>query len=232
MMVYTKISQNKIPAQGRLRDTTPENQLPRSGSSSFPSNPRLLLDHRVRPFSKVLYIINLPTMASADFCPLTKGITLSRAMPLCCSLPSSLIRTGSIPGCPDPLVNQLPLWSLVHTKQTSHTGQISPNKNMDFQCTTAAFTLSPATGGLRHVVLTRPETKPSMRFLSVSSHLCAQASFRPPLARPPLPSASSYFRPYFGPYRYSYRGLSPHKSMPMSGVHLRVQADAGLRPRS
>ena len=73
-----------------------------------------------------------------------------------------------------------------------HARQISPNKNMNCQCTTAAFTLSPVAGGLRHLVLTRPETEPSMRFLSVGSHLCARASFRPPLAGLPLPSASSY----------------------------------------
>ncbi len=100
--------------------------------------------------------------------------------------------------------------------------QTSPNKDMDFRCTTAAFTLSPAPAGLRHLVLTRPGTEPSMRFLSVSSHFCTRASFRQLLARPPLPSASSYICPE-GHYRYSYRGLSPHKSMPMSGVHKALQ---------
>jgi len=167
IMVYTRISQNKILVQGRLRDATPDNRFPRSGSSSPPSNSRLLLDHRVWPFSKVLYVSTLPTMASADFCPVTKRITPFRAMPLCRSLPSSLVRAGSIPGRQDPLINQSPLWSCLHTKQTSHAEQISPNKNMDLRCTTAAFTLSPVPVGLRHVVLTRPETKPSMRFLSV-----------------------------------------------------------------
>jgi len=98
-------------------------------------------------------------------------------------------------------------------------GQISPNKDMNFRRTTAAFTLSPAPGGLRHLVLTRPGTEPSMRFLSVGSHLCAQASFRQPLAGLPLPSASRYSGPDCGHYRYSYRGLSPHQFMPMSGVH-------------
>jgi len=79
-------------------------------------------------------------------------------------------------------------------------GQISPDKDMNLPCTTAAFTLSPAPapGGLRHLVLTRPGTKPSMRFtrhipvarpsgqltlfktvpcglsLSVGSHVCAR----------------------------------------------------------
>jgi hypothetical protein len=60
--------------------------------------------------------------------------------------------------------------------------QISPNKNMNCRCTTAAFTLSPVPGRLRHLVLTRPETEPSMRFLSVGSHLCARASSRQVLA--------------------------------------------------
>ena len=41
---------------------------------------------------------------------------------------------------------------------------------MNFPSTTAAFTLSPARDGLRHLVLTRPGTKPSMRFLSVGSN--------------------------------------------------------------
>jgi len=105
-----------------------------------------------------------------------------------------------------------------HNPPRPQAGQISPNKDMNFPCTTAAFTLSPAPGGLRHLVLTRPGTGPSMRFLSVGSHLCARASFRHPLAGLPLPSASSYIRPQ-GRYRYSYRGLSPHQFMPMSGVH-------------
>ena len=98
-------------------------------------------------------------------------------------------------------------------------GQISPNKNMNFLRTTAAFTLSPVPGGFRHHVLTHPETGPSMRCLFVGSHVCARASFRPALTDLPLPSASSYSDPKDGHYRYSYRGPSPHQFMPMSGVH-------------
>jgi hypothetical protein len=102
-------------------------------------------------------------------------------------------------------------------------GQTSPNKNMNSRCTTAAFTLSPVPGGLRHLVLTRPATEPSMRFLFVGSHLCARASFRQVLAELPLPSASGYSRPQRGHYRYSHRGLSPHQFMPMSGVHIQME---------
>jgi hypothetical protein len=114
-------------------------------------------------------------------------------------------------------VNQWSGWYFDGPAPQRHVGQTSPNKDMNFQRTTAAFTLSPAPGGLRHLVLTRPGTKPSMRFLSVGSHLCARASSRQTLARLPLPSASSYICPN-GHYRYSYRGLSPHQFMPMSGV--------------
>jgi len=128
--------------------------------------------------------------------------------------------------------------------------QISPDKDVNFPCTTAALTRSPAPGGLRHLVLTRPGTEPSMRVtrpipgarppgqpsavqnrsqrfgLSVGSHLCARASSRHPLARLPLPSASRCFRPFGGHLRYSYRGLSPHQFMPMPGVHNGMQRTA------
>lgn len=68
--------------------------------------------------------------------------------------------------------------------------------------------------GLRCMVPTRPQTEPSMRFLSVGSHLCTWASFRHALTGLPLPSASGYPDDIGS----SHRGLSPHKLMPMSGV--------------
>jgi hypothetical protein len=50
-----------------------------------------------------------------------------------------------------------------------HVEQISPDKNVNCHYTTAAFTLFPESMGLRHVVLTCPETRPYMLFLSVGS---------------------------------------------------------------
>jgi hypothetical protein len=47
--------------------------------------------------------------------------------------------------------------------------QISPDKNVNCRYTTAAFTLSPESTGLRHVVLTCPVTRPYMPFLFVGS---------------------------------------------------------------
>jgi hypothetical protein len=81
--------------------------------------------------------------------------------------------------------------------------------------------------GLRCVVATHPHTEPSMRFLFVGSHLCTWASFRQSLAGLPLPSASGY------PFDIgsSHRGLSPHKLMPMSGVHKALEGSAQQRAR-
>jgi hypothetical protein len=64
-----------------------------------------------------------------------------------------------------------------------------------------------------------------MRFLFVGSHLCPPASFRQALAGLPLPSASGY-PDCIGS---SHRGLSPHKLMPMSGVHNAMQRTASQR---
>ena len=47
--------------------------------------------------------------------------------------------------------------------------QISPDKNVNCRYTTAAFTLSPESVGLHHVVLACPETRPYMLFLFVGS---------------------------------------------------------------
>ena len=67
-----------------------------------------------------------------------------------------------------------------------------------------------------------------MRFLSVGSHLCTWASFGPVLTDLPLPSASGYPVDIGS----SHRGLSPHKLMPMSGVHKRFHATVlALRAR-
>ncbi len=97
-------------------------------------------------------------------------------------------------------------------------GQISPNKNMNLPCAIAAFTLSTAPGRLHHLVLTRPQTGPSMRFLSVDSQVCARASSGRVLAGAPLPSARGNAF-HHRKVRNSHRGLSPHQFMPMSGVH-------------
>jgi hypothetical protein len=104
-----------------------------------------------------------------------------------------------------------------------HPRQISPSKNMNFPCTTAAFTLSTVSVGLRHGVLTCPQTGPSMQFLFVGSHICHRASFGQFLADLPLPPASGYPCNMLQ-VGYSHRGLSPLQFMPMSGAHSALNA--------
>jgi hypothetical protein len=132
-------------------------------------------------------------MASADFCPITPHRLLGGALRLLArALPGSLTRGGSTPVRLD--LDQPVAQLVIHDANLHrHVGQISPNKNMSFQCATAAFTLSAGPEGLRHLVLTRPRTEPSMQFVFLGSHLFARASFGQILTDLPLPSATRHF---------------------------------------
>ena len=85
--------------------------------------------------------------------------------------------------------------------------------------------------GLCHVMLTYPETRPCMLFLFVGSSLCTPASFRRPLAVPPLPSASTCANVQSTFAGFMYRGFSPHKFTPMPGVHKRFERDLMVKIR-
>ena len=106
----------------------------------------------------------------------------------------------------------------------------SPDKDVDFACTTASFTLPPEPLGLlrRLSELPSPDSESGwMKFLFVGSQLCRWASFGRRLATSPLPLASSCCSILLmDEPRFSYRGLSPHQSTPMLGVH---NADADNR---
>ena len=72
--------------------------------------------------------------------------------------------------------------------------QTSPDKNVNFPCTTAAFTLSPEPVGFVVSCQLARRLSPGtrlrvMRFLSVGPHVCAPASSGPILTDAPLPSA-------------------------------------------
>ena len=110
---------------------------------------------------------------------------------------------------------------------SSHVGQISPDKDVNCRYTTAAFTLSPEILGLRHVVLTYPETGtlyavPVRRLIALP-----EASSRRSLTVPPLPSASFWANDLNTLTGFTHRGLSPHKFTPMPGVHKMLQWSMG-----
>ena len=116
------------------------------------------------------------------------------------------------------MIQLRPFWKYGSARHR-YARQISPGKNAMFPCASAAFTLPAVSDGLRHEVPTRPQTRPSMQFLSVASHFCTPASSRQVLADLPLPSASGYHRFIMNPCRYSHRGLAPHHIAPMLGAH-------------
>ncbi len=106
-----------------------------------------------------------------------------------------------------------------------HVRQVSPDKNVNCRYTTAAFTISPESVELRHVVLTCPDDGLVCCFCS-SAHSFAlrlppdPSSRRRPCLRlvlglPCLPTVTGF----------SYRGLAPHKFTPMTGVHLHLDHD-------
>jgi len=148
----------------------------------------------------------LATMPSADFCSNTLTVTRGRA-----ARGGGRVRRRFQAFPPGPQSGS-------RDQRGPPIEQISPDRGMNFSHTTAAFTLPRDTGGLRHVVLTCPRARPSMRFLSVGSRVCARTSSRQRLAAMPLPSASSCHRRE-RQCRVSYRGLAPHQFMPMPGVH-------------
>jgi hypothetical protein len=98
----------------------------------------------------------------------------------------------------------------------SYGKQISLDKNVSFPYTNAAFTAP-------HLWLcyVRP------------SHVCTPASFRPLLAETPLPSARTFVSIIImNTLRFSYKGLSPHKFTPMTGVHKMLKMGAAALCRA
>ena len=132
------------------------------------------------------------TMASADFCPITRQVALQGAMrvllvllPIVCSYPATttgyagtLVLRWSLPGS--------------FTRQiSSQVGQISPDKNVNFRCTTAAFTLSPESGAS----LCCANSPGDWALYAISVRrltVLPEASFGRSLTVPPLPSANVY----------------------------------------
>jgi hypothetical protein len=109
-------------------------------------------------------------------------------------------------------------------------GQISPGKNMIFPCTTAAFTIS-------HVLQTG-----FVMLCSLTQGfglICGFCSSARRFALRLLSDGRSPSRPChrlvlfkgdtLSPFWNMYRGLTPHKIMPMPGTHKRMQTDQTTR---
>ena len=167
-------------------------QLTRSGSTSRSSWSPLLRSLHVRPFAAPSswegWQLLRPLLTSVRSRRESLPAALCR-VPVCCLF--ARLRLATRRSAWALFIQFRPFWnygSAVHR----YARQISPGKNAMFPCTSAAFTLSAASDGLRHEVPARPQTRPSMQFLSVASHVCSPASSGQALAVLPLPSASGY----------------------------------------
>ena len=101
-----------------------------------------------------------------------------------------------------------------------HAGQVSPDKNVNCRYTTAAFTTSPESMGLRHVVLTCPDDGLVCCFCSSAHSFALRLPPDPSSRRRPCLRLVLVLRCLTTGLDSPYRGLAPHKFTPMPGVHL------------
>jgi len=171
-------------------------------------------------------------MPSADSCPLTDRVTPASAafgthillgLASLVSLAAGRRPARAAPGVGEPVPHRR-CPEKGPSPADRNVGQVSPDKNVDLRCTTASFTTPLEPLGFVMLCPLAPEARPSMTFLFVGSQLCTRASSRPLLAETPLPSASGC-RLLLRRRGFSRRGLAPHKSTPMPGVHNRFNSD-------
>jgi len=117
-------------------------------------------------------------------------------------------------------------------------GQISPDKDVNFRYTTAAFTPSPESRAsscgadspgdwalyavsVRQLIALHSGLPLPLVVLACGSPYASLQPFRPFLTETPLPSANTFVNVLktLTLTGFTYRGLSPHKFTPMPGVH-------------
>ena len=143
-------------------------------------------------------------MPSADFCVLTPYVSIygtTGFIMSCCSFRVSLWDSYPLTasGYAGSLVNRLDLLRISLMNLLSHDAQISPDKNVNFPCTNAAFTLPPEPVGFvvlcqlaQELSLVCGFCPPDQVRGRLGSHVCSPASFRRSVALPPLPSARTF----------------------------------------
>ena len=101
--------------------------------------------------------------------------------------------------------------------------QISPDKNVNCRYTTAAFTASPESMELRHVVLTCPDDGLVCCFCPSAHSFALRLPPDPSSRRRPCRRLVLVLPCLTTVTGFSYRGLAPHKFTPMTGVHQPVR---------
>jgi len=158
------------------------------------------------------------TMPSADFCVLTPHVSMKSAIKKlmsCCLFCVSRLRDSYPPTATEyagSLVNRLDLLRISLMNLLSRDAQISPDKNVNFPCTNAAFTLSPEPAGF--VVLCQLAQGLSLvcGFCSSSRTFAIGLPSDPSSRRRPcLRLVLLLVSIIMNTFRFSYRGLLPHK---------------------
>ena len=143
-----------------------------------------------------------------------------------------IARDGQLAAAPGPWYPGAVQCRVCHHQRAPHAAQISPGKNANCRCASAAFTVGCAPVGF--AVMCQLASQPWALY-AVSVRRLA------PLALGLPPDDPSRFRPcrrlvvilalMTSPSRYSHRGLAPHKFAPMLGAHPSVEPTrSGLRP--
>ena len=123
-----------------------------------------------------------------------------------------------------------------HLQHAPHTMQISPGKDANCRCTSAAFAIGCVPLGF--AVMCQLASHPSaltMRFLSVASHLLHSGFLQTNPRGIALAVGSWLFLLTMSPSRYPHRGLPPDKFAPMLGAlgaHPSFEATATGKPAS
>ena len=148
----------------------------------------------------------------------------------CCLLCVSLKRDlhpSTADGCAGYLISRVNLFRNLLMSLLSRDAQTSPDKSVNCRYTTAAFTVSPESVGLRHVVLTCPDDGLVCCFCSSAHSFALRLPSDPSSRRRPcLRLVLLLVSITMNTIRFSYRGLSPHKLTPMPGVHQALETDS------
>ena len=154
-------------------------------------------------------------MASADFCGLTRCITARRAVWSDGSAPIRSLEIGLRDLAPGRIRYGTTRPFLPSVRQGA---QISPAKNGNYRCTSAAFTVGCVPVGFAAMCqLASHPSALTMRFLSVASHVLHSGFLRTIARGFALAFGSWLSLLTMSPSRYSHRGLRPHKFAPMLG---------------
>ena len=169
------------------------------------------------------------TMPSADFCVLTRYVSISgaiRSLMSCCLFRVSQMEShlSTADKCAGYLISRVNLFRHLLMIVLSRDAQISPDKNVNFPCTNAAFTLPHEPVGF--VMLCQLTQGLSLIYAFCSSSrtfaLRLPSDGRSPF-RPCLRLVLLLVFTTMNTSRFSYRGLSPHEFTPVPGVHQSFQ---------